>query len=81
MIKVEIKLFGSFRAYHPEENSSQSFFLTLSEEENSVEDVINKIKLPKDEVKIIFVNNVKVTMEKRLKDGDVLGIFPPIAGG
>lgn len=39
------------------------------------------LKLPPDEVKICFVNGRICEPDTILKDGDEVGIFPPIGGG
>jgi molybdopterin converting factor small subunit len=36
--------------------------------------------LPQDEIKVIFVNNKKVGLGTVLRDGDQLGLSPPVAG-
>ena len=82
MITVEVKLFGNFRCYHPEsEDKSKSFVCNLPKDNSTVENLISILKIPKEEVKIVFVNNIKVKLDDRLQDGDEVGIFPPIAGG
>ena len=82
MISVEVKLFGNFRSYHPEgEDKSKSFICNLPKDNNTVDNLISTLNIPREEVKIVFVNNIKVKLEDKLQDGDEVGIFPPIAGG
>ncbi|KKL57902.1 hypothetical protein LCGC14_2230750, partial [marine sediment metagenome] len=47
----------------------------------TVSDVLDKFKIPENIPKLRIVNNVHVSPDHILKDGDVLALFPPIAGG
>ncbi|MGB9639391.1 MAG: MoaD/ThiS family protein, partial [Anaerolineales bacterium] len=38
-------------------------------------------QIPPEETKITFVNNQIQNLDYPLKEGDVVGIFPPVAGG
>jgi molybdopterin converting factor small subunit len=46
-----------------------------------VKDVIQKLRIPIDSVKLIFVNGVHAKVDTALNDGDRLGLFPPVGGG
>ncbi len=82
MKKVKVKLFGHFRKYHPTpEAASSSFECGLPEGDEKVSDLIHKLNIPEEEVKIVFINNLKAALDQKLDDGDEIGIFPPIAGG
>ena len=83
MISIIVKLFGPLREFHPEKDTgdtSKSFEYKLPEG-NTVQDLMDEIGLPRDDVKIVFINNKKVTFDTVLNDNDEVGIFPPIAGG
>lgn len=43
--------------------------------------LIDRLGIPRDEIKIVFVNGVTVALDKVLADGDRVGIFPPVGGG
>jgi molybdopterin converting factor small subunit len=47
----------------------------------SVQDLLDTLGVPVEEVQLIFVNGIKKDMTATLKDGDRVGIFPPIGGG
>jgi molybdopterin converting factor small subunit len=34
-----------------------------------------------DKVKIIFLNGIHASGEETLREGDRVGVFPPVAGG
>ncbi|MCP4297607.1 MAG: MoaD/ThiS family protein [Proteobacteria bacterium] len=79
-MKVEIGLFATFAKYLPEE--AEGFKVTIELDEGStVKDVLLRMGVPLDEIKLIFINSVKADVEDVLKDGDKMGAFPPVAGG
>jgi molybdopterin converting factor small subunit len=47
----------------------------------TVGQVLEKLNIPGEMPKIIFINGLIVKSEAILKDGDRAGIFPPLAGG
>lgn len=47
----------------------------------AVQDVLSQFRIPDDTPKIILINGVQKGASDRLRDGDTLSIFPPIAGG
>lgn len=48
---------------------------------STLADLVARLALPPDEVKVIFVNGKKQKQDYRLTAGDEVGIFPPIGGG
>jgi hypothetical protein len=53
----------------------------IFEKEISVDEIADELKLPPDIPRITIVNNNNVSGNYVLKDRDMLGIFPSIAGG
>jgi len=47
----------------------------------TVGQLIEHLRLPADEVKVIFVNGIVRGEEHALSDGDKVGVFPPVGGG
>jgi molybdopterin synthase sulfur carrier subunit len=47
----------------------------------TVGDLVRELDLPKDQVKLVFVNALVRELDHVLADGDELGIFPPVGGG
>lgn len=79
-MEVEVKLFATLRDYLPK--GSDRFSCKIEIDGNTrVEDIISKLKIPEDIPKIILINGIHAKKEQILKDGDVLSIFPPVAGG
>jgi len=46
-----------------------------------VSDILERLEIPKDSVKLIFVNGVHAQKTTILTDGDRVGLFPPVGGG
>ena len=80
LMEIEVKLFATLRDYLPK-GSSQ--FSCRMEVDGSirVQDILSRLKIPEEMPKIILINGVHGKKEQILKGGDVLSIFPPVAGG
>ena len=77
---IEVKLFATLRDYLPK--GSSRFSCTLNIDGRSrVKDILEKLKIPEEIPKIILVNGVHGKVDQLLKEGDVVSIFPPVAGG
>lgn len=73
---IEIKLFATLAQFMPE--NGEDYPIT---EGTIVQDVIDQLQLPPDDVTLIFINSVRSSKESLLNDGDRLGLFPPVGGG
>lgn len=73
-MRVQIELFATLQAY-----------LAASELElptgSTVDDVAAHLGIPPDFARITLVNGQDARGEQRLHDGDVVSMFPPLAGG
>ncbi|MEE9532769.1 MAG: MoaD/ThiS family protein [Syntrophobacteria bacterium] len=49
-------------------------------EGDTVESLLDRLWMPKEEIKIIFLNNKLVDFDEVLHDGDQLGLAPPVSG-
>jgi len=47
-------------------------------EGDTVESLLDRLGMPKEEIKIIFLNNKIVGFDSVLHDGDQLGLAPPV---
>jgi molybdopterin synthase sulfur carrier subunit len=79
-MKVEIRLFASFTKYLPDGAEGHKIELELAEG-TTIEQVLMQLKVPLDEVKLVFVNSVHAEIKDVLKNGDKMGAFPPVGGG
>lgn len=79
-MKVEVNLFASLSRYKPEHTRGDSWLMDLNDG-ITVEELLQLLNVPGDEVKLIFINGVHVERDTILKNGDRVGIFPPVGGG
>ncbi|MFC1845477.1 MoaD/ThiS family protein, partial [Thermodesulfobacteriota bacterium] len=74
-MKITIKLFATLRDFGPDIQEKSV------PENSSVASVIDSLSLPGDIPLLKIVNGVHTDPEEKLKDGDVLALFPPVGGG
>jgi sulfur-carrier protein len=79
-MKIEIHLYASLAKYLPENSKNKTCIIEFSEH-SVVSDVISKMKLPDQAIKLIFLNGIHASRTSELKNGDRVGIFPPVGGG
>ena len=79
-MKIEVNLYATLKKYMKNETGGKLSVIAL-EDGTCVKDVIQKLKVPADSVKLIFLNGVHAKVDTTLKDGDRLGLFPPVGGG
>ena len=79
-MKVKVKLYATLRRYFPEAELGESTLVEISEGA-TVSDLLKKIGIPKGETKIVLLNANKVKLDQRLREGDLVVLFPPIGGG
>ena len=80
MITVHAKIFATLRRHQPELKIGEALPVNLSDGA-TVERLIRQLRLPADEVKVVFVNGIIRLEDHVLSDGDEVGIFPPVGGG
>lgn len=80
MITVRVKLYATLRNSFPELGLGEAMAVRLPKGTTAGE-LIRKLALPDDQVKVLFVNHVISEEERQLSDGDVVAIFPPVGGG
>lgn len=44
-------------------------------------DIMNKLGIPFEEVSILLINGFHRKPETRVRDGDIVALFPPVGGG
>ncbi len=76
MIKIDLKLFVTLSKYHPDDSK----FIKIADN-ITVEELIADLGIPEGLVKLIFINGKREKSKYQLKNGDRLGLFPPVGGG
>jgi sulfur carrier protein ThiS len=83
-MKVQFKLFATLSDYLPQPSLTNSIDLEVPPE-TTIQGLIEQYKLPPKLCHLVLVNGFYVSPADRpstkLKQGDVLAIWPPIAGG
>jgi len=79
-MNVRVQLFASLGRHAPHGGGNDPFPVALNEGA-TVSDLLDLLAVPVEVVKLVFVNGVHASGERCLKDGDRVGVFPPVAGG
>jgi molybdopterin converting factor small subunit len=79
-VKIEVRLFATLAAYLPDESDGRSATLGVADG-STVADVVRLLGIPADMPVITMIDGRDAALERPLGDGDVLSLFPPLAGG
>ena len=79
-MKIQLRLFASLAGYLPDQKNG-GFSIVEIKEGTTIKSLLDDLKVPADLPKIIFLNGVHAEETAILKEGDRLGVFPPLAGG
>jgi molybdopterin converting factor small subunit len=79
-MNIEVRLFANFRDYLPAGSTSFGIVKSL-EKQMTIDELVHEMGLPEDIPKIFIVNGLHANFDYLLKEGDVVSIFPPLAGG
>ena len=84
-MEIELKLFMMFKKYGPPNQVDGRSRMQVEPGTRFI-DILNTINMPIEEDKIIVINGIShkqcdAVNELAIKDGDIVAIFPPIAGG
>lgn len=83
-MKIKFKLFATLADYLPQPSRTNSVELEVAAD-STIQSVIDQFQLPSKLVHLVLVNGLYIYPSARittkLKEKDVLAIWPPIAGG
>lgn len=79
-MRVRVKLFASLCRYVKDAAPGIPVEMEVPEG-GTVTDIVDRLRLPREEVKVFFVNGRARDIDWPLKAGDDVGIFPLVAGG
>ena len=80
MNKVEVRLYASLRKYHPNPGNSEALSIEF-DDKAKLGNLLDKLKLPREEVNVLMVNGKWEKENYLLQNGDRIGLFPLIGGG
>ena len=79
-MRVRVKLFASLCRYFSDAAPGIPFEMEVLDGA-TLADLVDRLKLPREEVKVFFVNGRARPIDWLLGPGDDVGIFPLVAGG
>ena len=79
-MKISVNLFATLARFKPE-NTGRDPWKMECPEGTTIEDLLGLLHVPSAKARIVFINNVHANKGTILKDGDQVGIFPPVGGG
>ena len=74
-MKIEVRLFATFR-----EGRDKKQVLDV-DENTTITQILDILNIKIEEVAILLLNGIDGDCDRKLKDNDVLSIFPPVGGG
>ncbi len=83
-MQITLKLYASLMHLLPEGSSRHAINIEIDSDDSPYQ-VIDRFKIPRDLAHLVIVNGFFVCGDARekhvFKEGDVLAIWPPVAGG
>jgi molybdopterin converting factor small subunit len=79
-MKIEFRLYASLAAFMPEQTKGEPSTMEVRDG-TTIRDLLENLKVPRKEIKVIFLNGIHASDDVILKEGDRVGIFPAVAGG
>ncbi len=84
MSEIRVRLYGALTLIDEikkdKDRIKNGFLLHINEPAN-VKDVLDTLKISSKDVKIVSIGKERVMLDAKLKDGDILHIFPLMGGG
>ncbi|WIV13883.1 MoaD/ThiS family protein [Proteiniborus sp. MB09-C3] len=74
-MNVEVRLFAYFR-----EGREKKQIITLAEG-TEISNVLDMLNIKEEEVSILLLNGRDGPSDRKLKNGDIVALFPPVGGG
>ena len=74
-MKIELNLYASLARSVPRTGPVEV------DGETTILGLLQRLNVPMDRVKIIFLNGIHASGNETLHEGDRIGVFPPVAGG
>jgi molybdopterin converting factor small subunit len=83
-MQITFKLFASLTDYLPAPRKDNAIALDITPD-TTIEDLVRRFQVPAKQVHLVLINGVYIPPLERasraMKEGDVLAIWPPVAGG
>lgn len=79
-MRVQVQLFATLAAFLPPGGRQGVATLEVAED-STVRDLVQRLGLPPDLERVTLVNGGDAWPDRALQQGDVVAVFPPLAGG
>jgi molybdopterin synthase sulfur carrier subunit len=83
-MQITFKLFASLTDYLPATRKDNAVALDITPG-TTIEDVVKRFQVPAKQVHLVLINGVYIPPLERasraMNEGEVLAIWPPVAGG
>ena len=79
-MKVQLCFYASLESRLPEDRDGNTCTVE-TDDGTTVRQLLEKMGLPENLPKLMFINGLHAKYDDELKSGDRLAVFPPIAGG
>lgn len=79
-MKVQLILYASLAHLMSAESVDSDGALDVNAG-STVKDLIDRLNIPAESAKVIFLNGRHAKYDQVLTDGDRVAVFPPVAGG
>lgn len=79
-MKITIRILADHKKFLPPEADRDTYMMDITEQTHPV-DVLTKLGIPTDGSYVVLVNGRNINPGQLLDEGDVLFIFPAMAGG
>lgn len=74
-MEIEVRLFATFREGREKKQK------LLFKDDITILEILEILNIDKEDVSILLLNGMDGDFDRKLKDKDVLSIFPPVGGG
>jgi molybdopterin converting factor small subunit len=72
---IEVRLFAGLR------QGRQKIYQMEPDSIATVQDIMDRLSIERKEVNILLINGFHQKPETRVKDGDIVSLFPAVGGG
>lgn len=76
MVQIQLKLFASLQKYAA--RIPPRCEITAGA---SLRDVIARLQIPAENIRLVFVDGRRSSLDTTLQGGERVGLFPPVGGG
>jgi thiamine biosynthesis protein ThiS len=83
-VQIEFKLYASLMAYLPAEAKDNAVSVKVTDGA-TLFDLMDRYQVPREQAHLVVCNGLFIPPSQReshrLRDGDVVALWPPVAGG